>query len=241
MTGAQFLNVLCSSSSILGLSDKSSSDTVWRATVLEWLKLVFKDIQTRQVSFHWKFLEVTATASTVANQFYYTLPTDIDRKKIVHVYDQTDEITYIFVPYERFRKLVAKETAHTSSSIVNWTLWSNQIGLYPVPDSAKTFYLDYVQTFTDIADDANSIELPTAYDNIIIDGVMEYVYRFDPTLGNALNQRQIYESGIERMIKENGQNISEINVPMSHRAKYRRRNELDGRNSVLFPLDNTNV
>ena len=145
MTGAQFLDFLCGKSGQIGLLRKNTGDTSYRAFMLECLNLVLKDIQTKQVNWHWRFLERIAVAPTVADQMDYSLPTisggsafDIDTHKVFAVYDRTQDITYHYTPYERFIRLVADPTNNKGSSCI-WTLWANKLKLYPVP-IAYTFF-----------------------------------------------------------------------------------------------------
>ena len=83
MTGAEFLDFLVGTESVIGILDKNPSDTEYRAFILKCLNLTLKDISARQVDWHWKFLEKTVTTSTVADQMDYDLPTDIDTTKII--------------------------------------------------------------------------------------------------------------------------------------------------------------
>ena len=225
MTGATFLTLF------LKLTDKNSSDTAYRSLALEWFNLVIKDIQNRQDDFHWRFLEKTATTPTVASQFNYELPSDIDILKIVHVYDKTNDRTYTFVPYERFKAAVADETNTTGDQFI-FTLWSEELLLYPVPDSIITIFMDYVQLLTALADDSNFTEIPARYDTVVIDGALVWAYKFDPELGDWKAQQAIYQDGIDRMKTENRVIITENVRPESHRGK---------RFDRAFPLSQENM
>lgn len=227
---------------ILNIADKSSQDTAYRAMALDWLNLIVADIANRQTNFHWKFLEKTATANTVANQHSYDLPSDIDGFKIIAIYDRTNDVTYTYVPYELFVRRVADPSASTGGNVVWWTYFADTIRLFPVPDSVWTFYLDYVKLPSEYTDSSSSqIEIPGKYNKVIMDGVLTYVYKFDPTLGDQVAQTQIYEAGIVRMIQDNEQTIAEATQPISHRVKYAAAGEVDGKNSILFPLDSTSM
>lgn len=218
MQGSAFLDILCGSSTIEGLLDKSSADTKFRLTCLGWLNLVLKDIQNRQQNWHWRFLEKTATASTVASQHTYDPPADIDTNKIVAIYDRTYDRTYTFRPYEDFVRLIADPTNDSGQSYI-WTWFAGSIRLWPVPASAWTMYLDYISLTTALTDAAVSCEIPAKYDPVIIDGVLTYGYRFDPELGDSIKQQALYEAGVNRMIKDNFMVIAEIMQSQSHRTR----------------------
>jgi hypothetical protein len=220
MTGAQFLDTLCGSSTVLGLSDKNVNDTTWRATVLGWLNLVLKDISNRQQNFHWRWLEKTVTTPTVIDQHSYDLPSDIDSNKILSVYDRTADRTLIFKPYDEFVRLVPDPSSSTGSAYW-YTLFAKTLRLYPIPASVYTVFMDYVKTITDLADDANTPDIPSKYDHIVINGVLEYIYKFDPDMGDWGTQRKAYESGIDNMIKDNNMSPNEIKIPESKRLSRR--------------------
>jgi len=239
MTGAQFLNIIVSSSTIHGLADKNSGDNKYRATALEWLNLTLKDIQNRQQQWHWRWLEITKTASTVSGQLDYDPPTDLDSNKIMALYDRTNDITYRFVPYDKFVRLVPNPSVD-SGDTVWWTYWAGDIKLYPIPNQAMTFYLDYIKNVSALADDTNTTDVPSKYDQVIIDGAMSYALRFDPELGNWTQQQQLYEAGIARMIQDNNMMINEFMRSESHRDR-KRRNLVDGRRSTFFPLSSDNM
>lgn len=241
MQGRELLDIVCSSSTVLGLSDKSSDDTVWRNTVLGWANLVKNDISNRQQTFHWRWLEKTSTTATVADQHSYDLPGDIDTSKIFAIYERTNDVTYQFIPYQKFVNLVANPSNDIGDPARWFTLWATTLRLYPVPSSVITIFLDYIKTITDIADDGVAIEIPEKYNTVLIDGILTYIYRFDPQLGDQSFQSQLYENGLAKMIKDNNQMIAENTMPTSHRERFLRRFEVNGRNSTFFPLGRQNI
>jgi hypothetical protein len=235
MTGAQFLDILCGSTTVEGLLDSNPSDAKFRATVLGWLNLVLKDIQNRQVNWHWRFLEKTATASTVANQHTYDSPTDIDTNKFFSLYERTNDITLKFIPYDKFVRMVADPSNNTGDAVY-WTFWAKTIRLYPVPSSAYTIYLDYIKLITALTDSSTAPDVPAKYDPVIIDGILAIGYKFDPELGLWTTQQEAYEAGVQKMVKDNMQMIGELGESVSHRERYRS-GKPDGQG--LFPLDTT--
>ena len=232
MTGSQYLDILCGSSTVEGLMKKSSQDAVYRRTMLGWLNLVLKDISNRQTSWHWKFLEKTATFPTVANQHTYDLPTDIDDQKMIAIYDRTNDTTYDYVPYDKFVSNVP-DPSNQTGQVRWWTVYAKTIRLYPVPSAVVTTYGDYVKVMTYLADDSNTCDIPEKYEPVIIDGALIYAYRFEPKMGNWGEQHQAFEAGMQRMINENRTTIAEKSVSGSHRAGLR----IDGPHSDIYPLD----
>uniref|UniRef100_A0A6M3KPE7 Uncharacterized protein n=1 Tax=viral metagenome TaxID=1070528 RepID=A0A6M3KPE7_9ZZZZ len=218
MDGQSLLNVICGSATVLGLSDKNVNDTVWRATVLGWINLVNKDISNRQQNFHWRWLEKTVTAPTAIGQHSYDKPIDMYMNKMFSVYDRTNNRTYIFKPYDEFVNLIPNPSL--SSGSPGWhTLFAGTIRLYPIPASIFTFFMDYGRRISSISDNATTIDIPDNYEDVVINGAMIYIYKFDPDMGDWKAQQQIYEAGIDRMIRDNNMSPSEKSQPQSHRNK----------------------
>lgn len=235
MTGSEVLD------DFLKIMDKNSNDTEYRALALIWLDLVFKDIQNRQKGFHWRFLEGTDNFDTAANDFDYVLttiitPDVIDTTKVIHVYDKTNDRTYKYVPYDRFRRRIADETADTGEPYI-FSIWSDDLLLYPVPDGIVTTYIDYVKMITAAADSSATCTIPDKYKNVVYDGLKVHGFQFDPDMGDWKAQQQIYEAGIQRMKDENAVVVSDMGRPVSHRAKHMMKDDVDGMKSVYFPIE----
>ena len=236
MTGAGILNTFCGSSTVHGLMDKNSADTKYRATALGWLNLIVKDISKRQRNWHWRFLEKTLTAPTVATQMDYDLPTDVDTNKIFALSDRTQDRTYVYVPYEKFIRKVADPTNSSGNSIW-WTFWASLIKLYPVPDSVWTFYLNYVKVMAGVSDDATALDIPDKYEPVVINGLLMYGYKFDPEMGSWADQKALYDADVDDMVSENMSMIGSLPVSGSHRGRLGQNDLTEGNNSVLFPID----
>jgi hypothetical protein len=218
MNGAGILDTFCGTSSVLGLMDKNPDDTIFRATALGWLRLVVKNIQQRQKSWHWRFLEKTATAPTATGQHSYDLPTDIDTNKLFAIYERTNNITLTYKPYDEFVRLVANPSASSGTSLI-WTFFAKTLRLYPVPASIITMYLDYIKLITSPSDDATALDIPDKYEPVVIDGMLVYGYKFDPEMGDVLKQQAIFEDSILRMEADNRTMINEYTETGSHRDR----------------------
>ena len=229
MTGQAFLDLLVGTNSRIGLLDANASDTAYRALVLEWLNLVLKDISNRQQDWHWRFLEKTATAPTVADQLDYDLPADIDTDKIFSVFDRTNNITYTYMEHDKFLRAYPNPSLNTGNPSI-FTVWADVIKLYPIPSSVFTLFMKYIKTITLLADDSESTNVPAKYDTVIIDGVLMWAYKLDPQKGNSSEQARIYEygaggspgnakGGVQGMVEDNRMMISELSVTESHRTK----------------------
>lgn len=105
---------------------------------------------------------------------------------------------------------------------------------------AEAVHMDYVKVLIDAVDTATALLIPDKYKMVVMDGLLTWVFKFDKELGNPTTQQQIYELGIDRMIRDNGQIIAENLRPISHRVKHHVRDNVDGKNSLFFPLAGTN-
>ena len=219
MTGKGYLDFIVGISGQYGMADKNPNDTSFRAFVLQCLNLVGKDIQTRQDQWHWRWLEKTVTTTTVAEQMDYDLPDDIDTNKIFKVFDRNNDITYTYVEHDKFLRFVPDPSNNIGSTMF-WTFWANKMKLYPIPSDARTVFLKYIQTLSELTDsDSSTWEVPSKYDPIIIDGVMVYVYKFDPEIGDWKTQQQAYELGVQKMQRENSMMIDDLGSTESHRTR----------------------
>lgn len=234
---------------LLAIADKSASDTgtgSYRALGLKFLDYVIKDISNRQVNYHWRFLEkLNKTFSTAVDDFDYaiaTIATDIDtaKREFIHIYDRTNDRTLHYVPYERFRRFIPDETNSKGSSPTVWSLWADQLLIYPVPDAIFSLSMDYILKMADATDDTTAILIPDKYKTVVMDGMLTWAFKFDPELGNAANQQLVYEAGIDRMIRDNAEIIAENETPISQRMKHFINHDVDRKNSFFFPLAGTN-
>jgi hypothetical protein len=227
MTGSGILT------DILLLNDKNSQDTGYRALALVWLDLVLKDIQNKQQSSHWKFLEVKGTVfDLTADDFDYALATIlsttlIDTTKIIHVYDKFNDRTYHFVPYERFREMVADEYEDGGDPYV-FSIFAGQLLLWPVPDftaitgtpdaivanklsdSTATFITDGVRSGMRVTNTvANTTAMITSVDS-------ETVLTLDTNIFTALNAYSIKEAAYidyVKMMSNATDNTTVLDVP----------------------------
>jgi hypothetical protein len=106
---------------------------------------------------------------------------------------------------------------------------------------AKCLHVDYVKMITAATDAAGALDVPDKYEKVVIDGILEFAYLFDPELGAAADQRARFKDGLNSMIRENQQAISENKRPVSHRLKHMMRSDVDRRDSLQYPLDTENI
>lgn len=215
MTGQNFINSVMIDTDRY---DNLTTDTTYRALVLDWANRVQKDISGKQDSFHWRWLEKTSTFNTVANQLSYDLPSDIDGYKILSLKQTTNDLKLYFIPQEEFDRLYPDPTEHTGNPVC-YTLFANAIRLYPTPSSAIQITIRYVKTITALTDAAVSGDIPAKWDDVVLEGILAKAYKFDKRLQESIDSFNKYIEGVERMKVDNEMIIDNIDVANSHRVK----------------------
>ena len=92
--------------------------------------------------------------------------------------------------------------------------------------------MSYVKNMTRAGDNATDIDIPQKYKTVVIDGALMWAYKFDPELGNAVDQARCYEygagggpnnikGGVKGMVLDNTMKLDELQKTSSHRVKDR--------------------
>jgi len=198
MTGQEFIN---SCMYDVGKIQVLTTDTNLRTIILDWLNRVLKDIGSRER--HWYWLEKTATFATVANQMTYDLPSDINGQRVISVRQKDTPAKLIYVPQRELDILEPKPDSYTGNPLY-YTLYANDIRLFPVPSDAYTMYLRYMKTIIALTDSASSTtDIPPMFDEVILNGVKVHAYKYFPQWGNFEVARRDYEGGIINMKRDN--------------------------------------
>ena len=214
MNGQDFINQIFED---LDKVDVQSTDTTYRAIVLNWLNRVLKNIATMQDGFHWRFLEKTATFETVEDQHSYDLPSDIDGYKVFDVRQKEDDIKIEYRTQQWFDENFPDPTV-TGGNAYYYTLWASAIKLLPIPSSAFDVYMRYIKTPTALTDDSDSTtDVPSKWDDVIIQGVLAKAYKMERRLQDSLDAKNDFLAGIERMKSDNETIIDYNHVADSHR------------------------
>ena len=183
---------------------------------LDWLNRTARKIAGSDP--HWRFLEKTATFSTVASQMSYDLPSDIDLSgnKIISLKQNESPTKLIYIDQRSFDSLEPDPT--TSSGYPYWyTTYGKYLRLYPVPDSAITIYMRYIKTIDNFADNSTEhADLPDKWQDVVLDGMKIHAFRYEPEWGNADNQMVVFEAGLKKMRDDNKITIDDDQVSWSH-------------------------
>ncbi len=215
MNGNTFIDEVMYS---VGKIQTVSTDTNFRILATSWLNRVIKDIQTRQP--RWRWLEKTATFPTVVNQMSYDLPSDLQGggDKIYDIRQKDSPVKLRYIDQGTL-DLLEPDPGDSSGDPFHYTVFSDSLRLWPVPSSVMTMYIRYLKNITALADTATANEIPSQYDNVVIDGALVHAYRYEEGWGNPQTQIQLYEAGVARMIRDNAQVVGDDGVTLAHPYK----------------------
>jgi len=184
-----------------------TADTALRVIALSWANRVIKDISGRHR--HWTWLEKTSTFATVASQMTYDLPTDVDTsgRKILSLKQYTTPTKLTYVNQRRLDELEPDPTTNEADPYL-YTYWATAIRLYPVPSQAITMYLRYIKTISALTDSAlSTTDIPAKWDDVVIDGMKKFAFSMFPEWGDTGKQFAIFENGIDKMIRDNNEEL----------------------------------
>lgn len=192
-----------------------TTDTNYRVMALDWLNRILRDIAGRHSDWNW--LQKSATFNTVADQMSYDLPTDLldGGFKIYDMRQKESPSPIVYIDQRRFDELEPDPT-DSSGNPFYYTLYADTLRLWPVPDDVYAIYMRYVKNITTMTDGATTCETPVQYDDVVVDGMKVHAFRYEPEWGDTTKQKIIYESGIQRMIRDNDLTLDDDGVTERH-------------------------
>lgn len=178
-------NILLTVQRLTDLTGEANIGTI----ITDWTNLVQQDVLGRN---DWKFLEVNATFSTVASQQNYGLASDC--YKIIGARTASYELKYL-----TSREIDEIDPdASTTGSPQFYSMFANQIWLYPVPNSIDTISIRYIKTLSDLSGSQES-SIPTKFHYILLYGALEHAYAYKGDETKMAWARDKYERGIIAM------------------------------------------
>lgn len=182
---------------VLALLGKSDSTT--RNRVKEWVNMGQDDFVLREL---WPFREKRGTVTTVAATQEYDLSTamtDLDEQNIIGVSVQgTNASKLKYIPFNQLRDLYPDFDADTGGIPEYYYIQANQIGFWPVPNSALTITVDYYKLPTVLAADLDESIIPAGYRQALnaFAMSMEHDFNTDPDL--AVKEMNKYEQILDK-------------------------------------------
>jgi len=198
MTGKGFIDSLFYD---LGKIQVLTTDTYFRLIALNWCNRILRDINAREE--HWSFLEQTATFPTIAGIMTYDPPDDIDGNKYLSLRQTATPAKLRRYTQERL-DLEFPNPTEDSGNPLRYIPFADGLKLHPVPSSVITITERYLKKITILADnDVITTELPEKYNDVVINGMEKYAFKYFPKFGNARDAVSLYEAGIVTMQRDN--------------------------------------
>lgn len=120
-----------------------------------------------------KFLKASDTLTTVASQQEYSIATDVasDVDKIISIVSRDPEY---YLDERNKQDLLARDPDITNEETDPYIYYvqDDVLGLYPVPNAAKTLYVDYIKFAADLTADDDVSDIPLRWTQVIIDGAV---------------------------------------------------------------------
>jgi hypothetical protein len=205
----------------------TDSDSNFETLIMNWGNRTLQEIWMGKgllISPNWWWLSKTYSFPTVADQMTYDLPTFIDAMKVQVVKELDDDTKLTYVDQRQFDKLVPDPSGQATGIPYAYTIWSRDtttykpyIRLYPIPDAAYTIYMRFYGNLTMYAAATPTAvnEVPTKYDVVVLDGVLEKFFQQYPQYGDTNSKKADFLAGVNRMNDENGVPDEEL-VAESH-------------------------
>lgn len=176
------------------------------------LSVSISDAISNSIGFYQKkrfaFNQVRDDISTVAGQEFYSspdIPSDIAEIDSISIEVNGRKVMLDEKSYDWMEKTI---TSSTQSQPYSWAWYANQIRLYPIPDSAYTLTISYLQVIDEPADgDSNAWTTDAAM--LIKHAALEGVFR-DRLLNVTMSQvhSAIKDREYARLRKESAQLVS---------------------------------
>lgn len=135
------------------------------------LQLYMRDGYNRIIDLErrWNFLEVSFSMTTTANQQAYTIDdfTAHDMREVVSILDEDNaRLDYISYDVAEEQFLISEQSV---SDPLFYSMWNNQIHLFPIPNATITLLVRGYRTPTDwvtndaIVDGSDAFDIPLVY------------------------------------------------------------------------------
>lgn len=173
------------------------------ADIVRWINDAQRDVVMKNET----VLQTASTSNAVANQQDYTLPANLLVLRGVH-YKNTSAPSYYKLQGMSFNEFDEQidgweGTLYGPSTPTVYTVYAGSIKVFPIPVSSGTanFKLYYSRQPVDVVADGDTIDLPLAYHNSIVDYCMAQAYEMDEDWNSANNSNATYDSRV-RLNKE---------------------------------------
>jgi len=175
------------------LGDEANSQ-ITQADVMRWINDAMREIAHRN-----KLLQVKASTDTLVNVPTYELPTDISKLYSVKYNGQTLQNLSI----SQVDNLIGVQDqtiqqGYPTGTPTHYWIWSDQINLWPAPDTALDGGLIsyYTRTPAQVGAVGDTPELPDEYHGRILDYCLAQAYELDENYQVAANKMAQFNQGV---------------------------------------------
>lgn len=172
--------------------------------IIRWVNAGQDEIFRRQEP-----IKTTANANLVAGQDTYTFPADILRIQAIYV-DGVPVPMKSTQEAEDYILDVDPKKTNTGQPIL-WYSWGNQFTFYPKPEGDITngIELRYIQTPTPVSAPTDTLSIPDAYYNRLIEYVLQQAYELDENFAAADTKAQQFTQNLDTYSDRSieGQNV----------------------------------
>lgn len=159
--------------------------------ILRWINAAQRQIVLQNES----LLEVTSVTNTIAGEQTYSLPVDLLKLRGIQYRSATDQSYFRLKGYslaEFNEKVDGWDGATDSSEPFAYTIYANEIQLFPLPSSAVTAGLKiyYNRTPVEVALTSDTPELPILYHDTIVKYCLQQAYEMDEDWDAVGNKAQ---------------------------------------------------
>lgn len=162
--------------------------------------LINQGLKECSVAFKWPFLHASSTITTVADQQNYALPADfLYGLKIVDD-DKDNELEYI-APAQWLEWYGNATQATTNTTSTQFTIYNDEILLYPTPSAADTnrYTLYYYKTITALSADDDVPEFLDTFHYLLVEWVKAKLYEREGMVQEANRAFSLYADYVDRM------------------------------------------
>lgn len=144
------------------------------------------------------------------------LPTNFDRPIAIRNTTSDKEKTLKYIQYDELIRLYPDFPNADNGTPRYWYEFAEEINVFPKPDTAFSFVLDFYKKPTELTGDADIPELPAQYEELLVIGAYIRALEHDDDYDEAAVQRLIWDNKHINMVrkttqKRNGPSVIGIN------------------------------
>lgn len=196
----------------------------------DWINETINDIHART---NFAYVQVSTSFNTVQGQQEYSFSSiQVASKpieKMLYVRDRANKISLEEISYATLYDENAAPEDDTQGNPLAYYTKDEVVGLWPIPGSAITLYVDYKKITADLTADSDTPDLPIPWTDVIVLGAeargLRYLKREDWTATHAL-----YENEVRRR-------IAALQLSPNRRFRFKKQEEKPNNFGPFFPRD----